>query len=328
MALFKYLSPGNVLGLILFFLEAVHCAPSFQSLNTTVAAIPEHMLGVSHSIAQPDISTSDFSSNEPGGPSAVDIPSASRLAKRETGPVGSSDRTYPWTCVGKVSIGHVEGPDSNPRYVLDLVSSGALVAPGVVLTFSQYMPWDQSKWWIRFVPALNNVAGANNEPFNASYVETFHGYKSPSTSGHDYVVLKLYQPLGHSTGWFGSFYSNNAADYDINSPVWTATGYPTNLGVFTGSKMADEQSVAINQVLFDTPHGLTEARLAISPGVMTGSANAGWVGGPLWGFSSAPKILGVLSGEWRDGNGKVHQTFAGGNLMNDLVSWGRVNWPA
>jgi hypothetical protein len=53
---------------------------------------------------------------------------------------------------------------------------------------------------MRFVPGYSEGA----EPFGSSYVSDIRGYHTSGTEADDFVVCKLFTPLGDTCGWMGT----------------------------------------------------------------------------------------------------------------------------
>jgi hypothetical protein len=218
---------------------------------------------------------------------------------------------WPWRTVGKVLSGNMPNFD-NARHS----GTGVLVGPNLLLTASHLHCWDHPPegWWMRFVPAY--VEGL--EPYGRSFVSDVHGYQ---TDGHpgglDYVICKLYEPLGNRTGWMGSKSFGSDADYENRR--WTSVGYPD---VFMGGQDA---AVDYNIEIVDIDNDGNDSReLEVDYNVAFGG---GWSGGPLWGwFDGDAKVIGIKSGYEADGWDPVRGVFAGGRPMVDLVKFGWAHW--
>jgi len=108
--------------------------------------------------------------------------------------------SYPWRTIGNVFVGN--GTNfANPTNG----GSGVLVGRNLMLTASHVAPWGRGpgQWWMRFVPGFR-AGGPDPEPHSSSFVECFYGtfvdVKKPEAGGQDYVICKLYRPLGDALG--------------------------------------------------------------------------------------------------------------------------------
>ncbi|HEX2085468.1 MAG TPA: hypothetical protein VHF89_07280 [Solirubrobacteraceae bacterium] len=211
---------------------------------------------------------------------------------------------YPWRTVGRVfSTGGPSGPESG---------SGVLVGPNLMLTASHVAPWGSSNWSMEFVPGMR----FGERPFGSSFVREFRGYRTePEVSGKDYVVCRLYQPLGNALGWMGGQSWGDEDEYYRRR--FTSSGYP---GTF-GGRPAVEHNIAVVDIDNDSP-GL-EVEVSFGHPL-----TAGWSGGPLWFFAGqSPMIVGVLSGSEKDEFDPRRHVFAAGRGFVDLIKFGLANWP-
>jgi hypothetical protein len=206
---------------------------------------------------------------------------------------------WPWCTIGRVDFSNGQS------------GSGVLVGRSILLTCSHGVPWGQSPWWINFKPALFD----SNTPFGTSFVSEYWGYQTDPAhiSAWDYVVCRLYDPLGDRCGYMG-YYGTTDDDFYLNTDSWITVGYP------------------------GTPRPQTEYFIDIDDVDDSGDASEletpwdsmpGWSGGPLFGWiNDDPKVLGVVSGNEIDSFPYTsdHGVFAGGLAMARLVEWARANW--
>jgi hypothetical protein len=160
------------------------------------------------------------------------------------------------------------------------------------------------------------VGEPNPRPFGSSFVERFRGYNTrPEVSGKDYVICKLYNPLGNALGWLGRIWFSNEDEYFRRS--YNSSGYPDSFG----NRPAVEFDLGIRDIDSDSP-GL-ELECVLRPDL-----GSGWSGGPLWlpMPSGLPAVVGVLSGAETDEFDPRRAVFAGGRGMVDLVNFGLDNW--
>ncbi|SIS00181.1 trypsin-like serine peptidase [Williamsia sterculiae] len=190
--------------------------------------------------------------------------------------------------------------------------SGVLVGPNLLLTAGHVAPWGSANWSMEFIPAYRN----GNRPFGSSFVQTYHGYNANgSVTGYDYVICKLYQPLGRALGWMGSVsFGDDDAYY---ARRFVSSGYPGSYG----ERPAVELDMGVRDIDNDNPGLEVEfARRA--------DLGPGWSGGPLWLPNEGPAVAGVLSGEETDGLDPRRLVYAAGRGLVDLVTYGQNTWPA
>lgn len=190
--------------------------------------------------------------------------------------------------------------------------TGVLVGPNLVLTAGHVAPWGMSPWSMEFIPAFR----INDRPFGSSFVETYRGYNTrPEVSGHDYVICKLYNPMGQALGWMGSQSWGNEDEYYRRR--YMSTGYPDSFN----DRPAVELDMGLRDIDNDSPGLELEFSLA------NRDLGPGWSGGPLWLPNEGPIVTGVLSGTEKDGFDPRFAVFAGGGGMVDLIRFGLDNWP-
>lgn len=201
--------------------------------------------------------------------------------------------------------------------------TGSLVGNRLVITAGHMVPWGQKNWWMRFVPAYFNgssLFGAGVE----SYVSDARGYNvNGNVTGYDWAILRLYEPLGTSLGYFGY---NGYSDSWNNLPVWTNIGYPGDID--NAQEPAFQQGFTINDTDGDS-NGGEELETENC------DLNHGNSGGPIyawWNNGSDPRIVGVVSGEETEYkfpfSTRNDNVFASGGGFTSLCAWGRSNWPA
>lgn len=225
---------------------------------------------------------------------------------------------YPWHCIGKVYAWNNASASSWAWW-----GSAVLIGPRLVLTAGHVVPWDASSWMMRFVPAYydgSSLLGAGAE----SYVSDARGwdtsYYSRLPDAHDMAVLRLYEPLGD---WFGYFGSKPYAESWTGHPYWNLTGYPA--AIASAERPSYQLGIPVDQAEVSTDALDLEHR---------GDSTGGDSGGPFWGTwpDGFPYVIGTVSGGevFTDSTGKVIKdtnNCAGGNAINDLIRWGRTNWP-
>lgn len=205
---------------------------------------------------------------------------------------------YPWCTVGKVFVG------KNLNFAsYHTVGTGVLVGENLMLTSSNIAPWGEAGWWMRFVPAYND----GEEPFGSSYVQEFFGFTETPERGDDFVVCKLFEPLGKKCGWMGT--QGWCEDKHYTKHYWNSLGYPTG-------RMVVNEKIVIEAVKDQSEAKLLEIEYY---------AYAGWTGAPVWHWEDEcdePTVVGVVLGtESVPGFYDELTLGAGGIEMVDLVWW-------
>jgi len=219
------------------------------------------------------------------------------------------DASWPWGLVGRIFNNRGES------------GTGALVGDRIVITAGHMVPWGDSPWWMRFVPAYYDGASLHGVGIE-SYVSDARGYNtSGSVTGYDWAVLRLYEPLGQWLGYFGyNGYSDNWND----GAYWSLIGYPG--AIANAQRPSFQGGITVGDTDSDSNGGeeLESSTADVTPGDS---------GGPLFGWSSGdPRIVGVVSGE--EEYSFLGITFDQDNIMaagsgfTSLCAWGRSNWPA
>jgi hypothetical protein len=210
---------------------------------------------------------------------------------------------YPWCTIGRIitrsSLGTWAG-------------SGVLVGPNLVLTAGHVAPWGGSNWSMEFIPALRQ-GDANPTPFGRSFTEQYRGYDPRgAVTGYDYVVCKLFNPLGRALGWMGTQWWGDEDKYTVRDYI--SSGYPATFG----GRPAVQFGLGIRDIDSDSP-GIELECVEYTTG--------GWSGGPLWYFNgTSPTTVGVLSGAEKDVLDPKWDVYAGWRAMVDLVKFGLDNW--
>ncbi len=232
------------------------------------------------------------------------------MHKHSGGPDEAMRFSYPWCTIGQVLVGHTLGTQL-------WSGSGVLVGRNLMLTASHVAPWNRGpgQWWMRFVPGRRIL----DEPHGSSYVEAFFGtYSDPANfeaSGKDYVICKLFTPLGNALGWMGSRSFGSESDY--YSRRFISVGYP---GYF-GDKPAVHFDIDIDDIDSDSPGLELETTYPGSP------QDDGWSGGPLWMWENErPFVVGILSGSEKDELDPRRHVWGGGGLLVDRVKHGITHW--
>jgi hypothetical protein len=142
-----------------------------------------------------------------------------------------------------------------------------------------------------------------------------HGHPA----GYDWAILRLYDRLGPSLGYFG--YNSYSSDWN-NLPVWSNIGYPGDID--NAEEPAFQQGYTFNDTESDDNGGeeLETENCDLYFGNSGGPSFAWWNNG------TDPRIVGVVSGfETEDSPPLNDNLFASGDGFVNLCAWGRSNWP-
>jgi V8-like Glu-specific endopeptidase len=224
------------------------------------------------------------------------------------------DSSWPWGLVGRIF--NSDG----------FSGTGSLIGDRLVITAGHMVPWASAaagSWWMRFVPAYFNgtsLYGAGVE----SFVSDARGYDvHGSVTGYDWAVLRLYEPLGSSLGYFG--YNSYSSDWN-DAPVWSNIGYPGDID--NAEEPAFQQGFTINDTDGDSNGG--EELETENCDLFFGNS-----GGPSfawWNNGTDPRIVGVVSGQESEYqfpfSSRNDNVFASGDGFVNMCAWGRSNWPA
>jgi V8-like Glu-specific endopeptidase len=236
------------------------------------------------------------------------------------GVFGSDDRQvyypsgYPWQCIGRV---FAWTDASQPGW--SWYGSGVLVGPRHVLTAGHVAPWGSANWAMLFVPGYYDGSSVVGSGAN-SWVSDFRSLDSgaSSVSAHDISLLRLYDPLGDSLGYFGSkVYDRAWQDGDY----WTLVGYPS---MVTSERPSYQAGIPVLDN--DTDGDAMELE-------HQGDVTGGDSGGPFFGVwpDGFPYVIGTVSGgEAITGGGQDEDNniCAGGQALINLISYWLTNWPS
>src|SRR5579871_713448 len=205
---------------------------------------------------------------------------------------------YPSCTIGKIWVG------ANNNYACPLWTGvGVLVGCDLIVTASHTAPWGCEGWWMRFVPAYHE----GKEPFGSSYVKEIRGYSGATSAADDYVVCKLYNPLGDKCGWMHA--DGWGANNNYTGSLWNMSGYSK---LFKhGEVQLYEGDDKIKKVVDDGCYKL----------LITHGDPCGWDGGILWGYhGECPCVIGILCGGEDNCIYFIKFDWAGGPGLMDLVT--------
>lgn len=214
--------------------------------------------------------------------------------------------SWPWCCIGKIFTSDGDA------------GSGALVGDRTVITAQHMRPAKsiaEGHWWMQFVPLYWD---GTSEVGLSSYVSDTRWYNRDDLEfnvSHDYMALRLFEPLGQQLGYFGA----NEFDDDWRGlRVFSGVGYPVDIA-------ADQRPVVQFNWWMEDDDEDDDGQILETEASLT----YGESGGPFfaWWPNNDPRIVGVVSGGG-DFSGDHDNALAGGPNLIDLIEWARANWPA
>lgn len=217
-----------------------------------------------------------------------------------------ADHSWPWNLTGLVTTS--DGTSG----------SGVLVGDRLMLCAHHMRPGNsigRGNWWMTFAPNYDS----GNMPFGSTNVSDLRHYDTESdleyTVGHDFMLCRLYDPLGKRLGYLGS---TTFDDGWRGMNVWNNIGYPIDVGGGHRPAVQIKQSMEDDYEDDGAQYLETEASL-----------NNGNSGGPFfsWFTDHQVRLCGVVSGGLTF-NGDRDNAAAGGEDMVHLIDWGRANWRA
>ncbi|WP_227243315.1 trypsin-like serine peptidase [Paraburkholderia caribensis] len=215
-----------------------------------------------------------------------------------------TDTSWPWLLIGKVITSD------------GTTGSGALVGDRIVLTAKHMRPTKSiadGSWWIKFVPHYYDGA----EPFGSSYVSDTRYYATDAVY-QDYMVCRLFDPLGSTLGYFGS---QEYVDRWNGLSVWASVGYPADF------QSAQRPALQLPSVIEGSGAGGGGLALETEADLWHGAS-----GGPFWAYFEdegrmQARIVGVVHGEFDVSPNDDDNSLSGGADMVHLIDWARANWP-
>ena len=223
---------------------------------------------------------------------------------------------YPYQTVGVVESGI-----GNDAGNVQKRGTGVLVGRNLLLTSSELAPWGQSSWWMRFAPGFTN----GTAPFGWIYVERYFGYdEAVMTPANDYVVCKLFSPVGDSCGWMGA--ETFLVDTGFTQNLWST------IGLMVDKSYSYPIPVIVQDVKIDTFQDGPNDKLLVSgtfsPPIASDEVKySGWLGAPLFGPGLNPVVVGLFCSGIPTGS-KYQSAWAAGDEMLQLIQYGLANWAA
>ncbi len=218
------------------------------------------------------------------------------------------DAAWPWGLVESITNSRGQS------------GSAVLVGDRTIITAGHVAPWGDSPWWMQFTPAFYDGLSLHGAGVT-SYVSDYNGYDAQGeVAGYDYVVCRLYEPLGNWLGFMG--YNGYSEDWN-DQTYWSIIGYPGAIAM--GNRPSYQSGISV----WDVDNESNGGRELES---QTADLTPGNSGGPMFGWwSGDPRVVGVVSGAESDYSfpfsSERSNVMAGGPAMTDLIAWARTTWP-
>ena len=139
-----------------------------------------------------------------------------------------------------------------------------------------------------------------------------------SSDSNDFVICKLYDPLGDALGFMGYHWSSDDDFY--YDQRWLSAGYPDYK--FSGQRLISEYDIEVEDI--DNDGDGREIEIDLNNFLL----NGGWSGGPLWGWF--PEMIPALSVSVADRNSDgwdpFRAVFAGGGPLVNYARSARQDW--
>jgi len=230
--------------------------------------------------------------------------------------------TYPESCICRVEVYTKLTASSSWSY--QGRGTGFMVGRKILMTSGHMRPQKPyAQWMIKVIPAYYDGRSIYGDSFY-TYGESYIAYQSDV--GNDMMVVKLYDSIGDTTGYFGAK-SYNSSWEDMNA--WTMTGYPYDKG-------ENRPTYQSNISVVDDDDGddvkLPDGRTVDSTQIESYADEAsGASGSPLYSWFSNGQMyaIGVHHGnetDWELFGSNLHSVASGGDMLPALVIWARNNW--
>jgi hypothetical protein len=233
---------------------------------------------------------------------------------------------YPERCVCRIIVYTASTPGGTMNF--QSRATGFMVGSRLLMTSGHSQPPEPyAEWMIEVTPGSYDGASVFGSGF-MTYASDYIAYDSDP--GDDFMLCRLYDPIGDVTGYFG------AISYDDDwegMNVWAMCGYPYDVGsqrpvIEVGIAVVDDDDGDNIELpggsVWDTTQIETKADTA-----------SGASGGPIysWFTDGGLYAIGVNKGVEEEsdlsapGGSDLHEVASGGDGFVELVLWGRAAWP-
>jgi hypothetical protein len=231
--------------------------------------------------------------------------------------------TWPECCVCRIEI--YTKATSTDAWTFRARATGFMVGRRVMMTSGHARPpKPYAGWMIKVVPASFDGQSIFGPGF-LSYASDYVAYQSDT--GNDFMVCRLYDPIGDTTGWFGAIsYNSDWEDWS----VWSMAGYPYDRGevrpTYQGSIAVVDDDDGDNISL---PSGAGRDTTQIESYADEAS---GASGSPMysWFTSGNMYAIGAHHGretDWGFFGSDTHSVASGGDGFVGLIKWAKQAWP-
>jgi V8-like Glu-specific endopeptidase len=212
---------------------------------------------------------------------------------------------YPWWCVGLAK--------SNRG-----AATGVIIGRNIVLTAAHVVPWDSSDAWMTFSPGWNIPTLSFGEwpLIRARGYRVANPLEDSEHVAHDVALVQLETPLGDTLGYFGAKAYQDRWD---GHGYWMSVGCPDD---WQGNPECDVTDAAEDSDGEDD--GLS---VDTEPSLARGHSGAPFFGWFKCDDQWAPYVVGVagsVGAQEDDARGRA-AVVAGGDVLVNLIAWGRAN---
>lgn len=231
--------------------------------------------------------------------------------------------TYPECCVCRIAV--YTQATVGGTWDLRKRGTGFMVGSRIMMTSGHMHPQKPFVGWkIKVIPAFWGRMSVFGASF-VSYVSELVWYDTDV--GDDFMVCRLYDPVGDTTGYFGAHtYDSDWEDWS----VWSMTGYPYDIGewrpTYQGSIAVVDDDDGDN---IELPNGDDRDTTQVESYADEAS---GASGSPMysWFTNGEMYAVGVHHGretDWGFWGSDTHSVASGGSGLVGLIKWARKAWP-
>jgi hypothetical protein len=231
--------------------------------------------------------------------------------------------TYPECCVCRIEV--YTKATSGGSWDFRKRGTGFMVGGRHMMTSGHMRPpKPYAGWMIKVIPASYDGQSVFGASF-LSYASNYVAYQSDT--GDDFMVCRLYDAIGETTGYFGAI--SYDGDWEDMS-VWSMTGYPYDIGenrpTYQGSIAVVDDDDGDD---IELPNGADRDTTQIESYADEAS---GASGSPMysWFTNGEMYAIGAHHGretDWGLFGSDTHSVASGGSGFVGLIKWARNAWP-